>query len=301
MLTKNKTKKEKNLMNNIPKEIIKEIEERNSTSLPQFDGLSPIEMQNLLYRIFEDGCPVELNKLSPSEYLEVPILNEAKYILKIIEDSEELKLTPRGNLPTKIVADIYNQGFIKEDHIEAGIVKLRTERDSLSITVTRLILEIAGIIKKRNNKLSLTKKGSKIFNDDHKLLKAIFITFGTKFNWGYFDGYGDNIVGQQGFGFTIHLLSRYGDKLELCSLYSDKYFTAFPDLLNLLEPSLYRPIEEIALDCYTTRTFERFLNYFGVVDLQSRRRLDDNSKVVKTELFDRLFKINLPKDQITLI
>ncbi|MEA1874087.1 MAG: hypothetical protein U9N51_06630 [Bacteroidota bacterium] len=113
-------------------------------------------------------------------------------MLEIVNDRVELKLTAKGFLPTKIVSDIYNQKFIKDEMIESGIYKLYKETDSDSINLTRILLELSGLVKKRNNILSLTKKGKTEFNDNYKLLKSIFKTFGTKFNWAYYDGYGNN-------------------------------------------------------------------------------------------------------------
>jgi hypothetical protein len=150
---------------------------------------------------------------------------------------------------------------------------------------------MAGIVKKRNNKLSLTKSGEKTITDNFNLLKLILETFGNRFNWAYFDLYGSNKIGQLGYGFSLILLHKYGDAKRLDGFYADKYFTAFPDLLAPLPPEGYK--NEYA-GCYTLRTFERFLNYFGVIEYEKSRMRIDN-KVQKTALFDRLIKITPPR------
>jgi len=114
------------------------------------------------------------------------------------------------------------------------------------------------------------------------LLLNIFKTFGQKFNWAYFDGYGENNIGQLGFGFSLILLSKYGDKRQIDRFYSKKYFQAFPDLKDNMTKTNYgigRPS-----DCYSIRTFDRFLDYFGLI------KIDTDKFITKTELYDRLIK-----------
>ena len=136
--------------------------EQNNCGLPKFEGYSPTEMHYILHDPFGDKCPVQLQKVSDPEYKSIPIFNQIKYLADLIAKSGELKLTNKGYLHMKVVADIYSQGFIKEEHIESGFSKLYKETDSMNINLTRIITVLSGIVKKRNNKLSLTKTGEKI-------------------------------------------------------------------------------------------------------------------------------------------
>lgn len=265
--------------------------EQNNRGLPDFEGYSPLEMQFVLYDTFGNNSPIQLIELSDADFKKIPLLNQVKYLLELVNDSVELKLTAKGFLPTKIVADIYNQKFIKDEMIESGISKLYKETDANSINLTRILLELSGLVKKRNNKLSLTKKGKTEFNDNYKLLKSIFKTFGTKFNWGYYDRCGENEIGQLGFGFSIILLSKYGSGKQLDSFYGKKYLTAFPKLLEHLEPSRFAPRENQVYKCYSLRTFDRFLDYFGLIKIDSENKWDSEKFIKKTEIFDKLIKV----------
>ena len=144
----------------LQKHIDKIMNEQNNQGLPDFEGYSPIEMQYILYDTFGKNSPIELLSLTDSEYQKIPILKQIKYLLELVDKQGELKLTTKGFLPTKIVTDIYNQKFIQDEMIESGISKLYKETDSKSINLTRILLELSGLVKKRNNKLSLTKKRS---------------------------------------------------------------------------------------------------------------------------------------------
>src|SRR5690554_1292741 len=105
----------------------------------------------------------------------------------------------------------------------------------MSVNLTHILVDLARLIKKRNGKISLTKKSREILKDNHKLLQLVFSTFATKFNWAYYDGYDEDQIGQLGWGFTLILLSKYGHKKRLNSFYAERYFKAFPQLLVSLE------------------------------------------------------------------
>ena len=274
----------------IQRHIDKVMQDQNNQGLLDFEGYSPIEMKYILYDPFGDNSPIRLLKLADSDYKNIPILNQIKYLAKLVDKLVELKLTNKGFLPTKIVADIYNQGFLKDEFIESGIYKLYKETDSSAINLTRILLEISGLAKKRHNKLSLTKSGKKLLNDDFKLLLLIFKTFGTKFNWAYYDGYEQDNIGQLGFGFSLILLRKYGDKKQVDKFYSQKYFQAFPYLIDNSSHPKFDHELEIPDNCYSIRTFDRFLDYFGLVKIEKDKKWDADKYITKTELFDKLIE-----------
>lgn len=277
-------------MDELERHFEKIIRDQNDQGLPGFEGYSPAEMYYILYDTFGETSPIKLLKLSDSDYRLIPILNQIKYLIRIIDNHNELKLTNKGFLPTKIVSDIYNQGFIKDERVESGISKIYKETDSNTINLTRILIEISGLVKKRNNKLSLTRKSRSIIADNYKLLSLIFEIFGSKFNWAYYDGYGQNTIGQIGFGFTLILLSKYGSKKRLDKFYSDKYFTAFPRTVEEVTESYHNSKKVQAERCYSLRTFDRFLDYFGVIKIENEDKWDSDNFIIKTELFDKLIK-----------
>ena len=224
------------------------------------------------------------------EYKKIPIFNQIKYLADLIDENGELKLTNKGFLPTKVVSDLYQQGFYKEEDIERGISKLYKETDSLTMNLTRILMELGGLVKKRNGKVSLTKNSKKILADHHALLQLILLTFTTKFNWAYYDRYGDNKIGQLGYGFSLILLSKYGHENRPDSFYADRYFKAYPQLLDSVAPT-YGTLDRYSTNCYSVRTFDRFLDYFGLVNIEEQgKRLESITYITKTDLYDRLIK-----------
>ncbi|TVP42768.1 MAG: hypothetical protein EA341_19210 [Mongoliibacter sp.] len=272
-------------------QLAKLMEEQNRRAVPEFEGYSPYEMNNILHDTFGTNSPIQLQKLSSEGYDQIPMLQQVKYLGSIIDKSGSLKLTAKGFLPTKIVAELYAQEFIKDDFIDDAHYKLYKETDSNSIHLTRILIELTGIAKKRLGKLSLTKNGQKVLKDDFELFKLLFDTFRNKFNWGYFDGYDERPIGPLGFGFTLILLSKYGEKPRSDIFYAEKYLKAFPALLEGINPG-YTTVEDYAASCYSIRTFDRFMDYFGLVALEKEGAIIKRIvNVQKTPLLDKLFKI----------
>jgi hypothetical protein len=265
-------------------------DELNSHGIPDCEGYSLYEMSTIVHNPFSLNSRIDFQKLGDDEFANIPMFNQIRFLTDLIAKNGELKLTDKGFLPTKVVSELYGQGFIKDDLIESGISKLYKEGDCMSINLTRILLELSGLVKKRNGKLSLTKSKQQILFDNNDLLRYIFLTFASKFNWAYYDGYVENGIGQYGYGFSLILLSKYGDEKRLDSFYSEKYFKAFPHLLIPIKPD-YGTVERYTSRCYSVRTFERFLDYFGLIIIDKENKwLDTNKYITKTDLFDKLFK-----------
>lgn len=243
-----------------------------------------------MYFSFGPDSPIQLQKLSDDVFQQIPILNLIKNLGKLIKDEGSIKLTAKGFLPTKIVAELYRQGFYKDEIIERFHKKLYKETDSNSIHLTRILMELAGLAKKSKGKLSLTKSGEKILQDNDKLAHLILTNYVNKLNWAYFDGYRENNIGQLGFGFSLILIFIYGKEKKLETFYAEKYFKAFPQLLHGITP-VYCTAMEYASNCYASRTFSRFLSFFGLIHITPESAsIFAKDYISKTPLFDLWIK-----------
>lgn len=279
-------------LKDIQRHIDQVMNEQNNRSIPEFEGYSPFEMHHILNFTFETNSPISFQKLTDSDYSKIPMHKQIKYFLDLIKKTGEIKLTAKGFLPTKIVKDIYAQGYLEESLFTSGTYQLYKESDSMTVNLTRLLIELSGLTKKRNGKLSLTKKGEKISSDSFKLIDLIFKTITTKFNWAYYDGYGDNQIGQLGFGFSLILLHMYGETKRQDTFYAEKYFNAFPDLVDSEFLSDFETPIERASTCYSLRTFDRFLDYFGLVQIETvGKKWKPDKYITKTDIFDKLIKV----------
>ncbi|MBN2166121.1 MAG: hypothetical protein JW717_07590 [Marinilabiliaceae bacterium] len=270
--------------------------EQNNRFISEFEGYSPFEMHNILHFTFESNSPIILQKLDESDYTECPFFNLIKYYLDLVKKTREIKLTAKGFLPTKIVHELYNKGFIEEYQFSSGFNKLYKESDSLTVNLTRVLCDLAGLTKKRNGKLSLTKAGERIMSDNLKLFELIFKTMTQKFSWAYYDLYEDEHFGQFGFGFSFILLAKYGAEKRLDYFYSEKFLKAFPYFLKSFS-SDFSSVDHFANHCYSIRTFDRFMCYFGLVDIEEQGDILNRKKIIKkTRFFDKLIKIRPHKN-----
>ena len=133
-----------------------------------------------------------------------------RYLAGLIQEQGELKLTQKGFLPVKVVGELCSQEFLVKNHPRIRLERMK-ESDSVDASLGRFMLDLAGIIKKRNNKLSVTKKGEKILANEVGLLRVLLDVYCTRFNWAFY-GYYQERIGQTGFGFSLIWLSKYGSQ-----------------------------------------------------------------------------------------
>jgi len=257
------------------------IDEYNNTAENDFQGLSPQQMYDLLYKDWgENIISINTQKLDGSD---VPLIQQIRYFINLVNDAKEVKLTNRGYLPPSIVKDIYSQRFISDMMIELGTTKLTKETDVSNIAVMKIVCMASGLIKKRQNKISLTHNAmSKIYSND--IFNKIFEIAFKKFNWAYFDPFDDEPIGQFGNNYTLYLLHKYGDKWKNDDSYADLYFKAFPEFK--LNDDGYRSLEII----YIVRTFRNILRLFGFIEYENKKITKGNIRT--TDLFRKYIEIN---------
>jgi hypothetical protein len=209
----------------------KPLQSANRLPFEEYDHLSPAELHTLLTDTFEEYSPIRLHHERVDEAMAeaIPFLKLMLYFLSRVAEEKEFKLTAKGNLPRKLCLELYGLGIIKEEMIERGLTKLSKEEDSIVIQNLKYISLQSKLTKKRNGKFSLTKKGEKLLGSIPELFREVFITYGTKFNWGFHDGYPDEGQFQSTFGFCLYLLIRYGEQERSIRFYYEKLNTALPE------------------------------------------------------------------------
>lgn len=248
-------------MEELHKELQKRIKAHNEGANSDFEGLSPTEMRALHYDFPNSDGPLVLNILSEEQLKQCPILVQARWIIDKMKGGNTVELTKTGALRPKLVKEIYGLGVIKDDMIEQKFVKLTKEMDVSSVMITRILLEISSLVKKRHGKLSLTKKGEKFADDGNAILKELLFVLFDKFNWAYLDGHNSTNIGKINPGYSLYLLLKYGDKKREGNFYADYYFKAFPHLFTeIMSPYA----------CYILRTFKRYFFYFGLVEVDEQ-------------------------------
>ena len=147
----------------------------------------------------------------------------------------------------------------------------------------------------QHNKLFLTKKAKKLMGDRIELFKYLLKAYAEQFNWGFMDGYPDEPVGQVSQPYTLYLLNKYGHDYQQTVFYSDLYKKAFPRLMVWFEDTEYSTGDSYFSNCFITRTFTRFLDKFGLIELD-KGMIARDGRVKASSLLNELFEFEQIKD-----
>jgi hypothetical protein len=243
------------------------VEARNRRKLDEFLGLSPLDMQRLLYFPFESP---ELLRFAEVPKPEAPAL---KLFMLLAEKVGEkgVKATTKGNLPQKLsreVAMLYLGEAGYADFTRYGGVN--KEEDFYDLHIVRLVAGMAGLIRKYKGSFILSQKCRKLLVSKQQgvIYRLLFEAFVKKFNWGYWDNFADAQILQMASGFHLYMLQRSGQERRTVEFYAEQFAGAFPIVLDELGGGYFPPEENLAL-CYQVRVLSRFADFFGLVRLHA--------------------------------
>ena len=250
--------------------IERHVQQRNQESLDDFHGLSPEHMYRMLYFPFASPELVrfpEVQDIGPT----TPIMSLVEQLIDAIGESG-LKPTAKGNLPQKFCRDAalayWGEEVYRENTRYGGINR---EEDFIDLHVTRLVAELAGLIRKYKRKFILSRNCRVLLVQQCSaaLHARMFRAYTERFNWAYWDRYPDLRFIQTAFLFTIYLLTRYGDTWRSHQFYEDCFLRAFPMLLDEIPPHQIFSPEEQLRSCFTSRTLVRFVGFLGLAAVES--------------------------------
>jgi hypothetical protein len=247
----------------------------NNIPKPDFEGFSPKQMYQIIHFPFEDSCPIKINKEIPIE--DSPIFKIALDLLLILKENK-IKLTQKGNLPIKIVKELYERKYYPDSLVEEGLYKIRLERDWYILHAVKIVLQISGLTKKQRGVLSLTKRGHSLLKqEDYTGLFFEFLkAYSQEFNWGYSDYIDSENVGQLAFLYSLFLLNKYGDEYRTVDFYTDLYLRAFPLFLTQFE-------EKNVRYAYEGRFVNKFSEWFGFAET----KMDNSSNPLVAKILIR--------------
>ena len=266
----------------------------NDAPLPAFSGLSPAQMHTLLYAPWGPASPLRLRPELPAAVLDqIPFLRLTEELLRMVQRDGFIKLTALGALPGKYLHELYGFGFIREEGIEAGYIKLHREIDAPGLSTVHRNAVLAGLLRKVHGKLSLTKNGERLRQPAHRaeLAQRVLAVFTNKFNWAYHDAYASPTAGQTGWAFSVWLLLRFGAVPRPLQFYADSYQQAFPFLLaDFADANWGTPAGQL-LSCYGHRMFAHFAHWFGLASIEEYQleRRPADCLVVPMPLLGQLF------------
>lgn len=240
---------------------------RKAHTLPGFLGLSTTQMTNMLYEPFESPELFTFNE----KWL--PKNSKALQLFVAIAagiGKDGINATSRGNLPIKLCRDILAN---TPENLNMDPLRISSETDYQDLHVIRLVGQMAGLIKKRKSRFSLTKLGHELMQPERKaqLFHNLFKTYAMKFNWAFRDGYPDASIIQTCWLFSLYSLSLFGSQWRPSYFYSNKLLEAFPKIIYEFEERPYSTMEKQFHYCFQIRTLLRFAKFWGVIEVHETK------------------------------
>ena len=244
--------------------------------------------------------PLHLRAEVISASAPIPLLQLAIQLMDKIAQAGELRLTAKGNLPTKVCKELFELKLIHWPYMHMATI-MQEDRIPYLCPLKACLLD-EGLIKKRANKLSLTRKGIQSKGEKHQaLFTSLWHYFTQRFHWANWFNVPDNgRIGHEGWAYSLWLLGRYGADWRSSDFYYQKLCRALDRDVEeeTLKDVGQNVMHSLLGDVYATRFFENFASWFGLIAIDCRKHptelFQQELFVRKTPFFDELFDVNAP-------
>lgn len=263
----------------------------NNALLDEFHGLSPEQMSCVL------DFPFDSPELAAfSTLLDTPPSAPIIMLFQLLADAigeDRLKPTTTGNLPRKLLRESALTYWGEEEYRKyTEIGNINTETDFFEMHVTRLVAELAGLVRKYKGKFILSRDCRKVLKEQGtagiypRLLRA----YAERFNWSYRDMLPEVDFIRQSFLFTLYLLHLYGGEWKTNTFYEDAFLQAFPVVLKNVPESPYWTQEDSVREAYSGRALKGFAQFFGLIEIETESgdRYDARFKVRALPLLEKV-------------
>ncbi len=269
----------------------------NNVVMDDFCGLSPEQMSHFLYSPFESSAMFSFCDDS-RELPKARIIKLFMAIIDAINEAGDLKATATGNLPLKFCKSLAQSHKADNSDLASRFIGgIRSETDFEELHCTRIVAELAGLIRKYKGKFVLTKHGQQLLakQEEGKIYFELFKAYTIKFNWCFRDGYPEIDIFQVSFLYTLFLLHKFGNTSLPQRFFEDKFIQAFPMACEMMPESNYSTPEQDVRHCYTLRAIVCFADFFGLVelDMESKKPFDRSYKVKKSPYLDKFIVFHL--------
>ncbi len=266
---------------------------RNRVGLVEFHGLSPEQMHCLINEPFDSPALLQF----PDNYQvgsTVPYVFFFNQLVAAV-GQKNFKPTATGNLPRNFCRSVALKWLG-----EAGYAKrtryggINSEADFFELNGFRHVCEFAGYLRKYRGKYIIGQECQQLLKagGQSAVYRGLFKAFITELDWGYGDGYPDQLsLIQRFWAFALYLLQLFGDEWRPLSFYEDAFLLAFPALADPALETRFHSAEDEVKIAFRHWVLQQWLPWFGlaqVEDLEPDNLLSDNYRVRKTPLADQV-------------
>ena len=269
----------------------------NQKPSDDFHGLSPEQMHQILN--FPLSSPHLVSFPEKLESLpDAPILSLLTLLVEAIGE-KGLKPTTKGNLPRNFCREAALAYRDEETYQRSTLFgNVNKEEDFFELHVTRVVAELAGLIRKYKGRFILSRECRRLLSTDglQSIYPRLLKVYAEQFNWGYRDGFADAPFIQHSFLFSLYLINRYGDDWRPSAFYEDNFLQAFPAVLNEVEHHPDCPPDWGFRSCYTLRTLVNFADFMGLAKVErvdEKKLYEYNYRVKKLPLLNLALRWNI--------
>lgn len=240
----------------------------NNQGREEFFGLSPTQMNPILYQPFSLRNTLFRVEKIPSNILrQIPIVAQVLFILQRLKEVGEIKATQTGNFSRAFVFELYDKFFVRS----LSCFRVNNETDLFEITRIRHVLHASGLISLRSKKYHLTKRGEAMLEEgmENELYATLFISLVEAWNWAFGDRLQECYFIQQSCSFNLLLIARSCQEWTRDSLVADAYYRAFPNVAEMLDDCSYRTKEDELKQIFILRFLARFCVDMGLLEVRS--------------------------------
>ncbi|MCB1659855.1 MAG: SEC-C domain-containing protein [Pseudomonadales bacterium] len=264
--------------------------ERNNQPNPDFCGLSSHQVSNWLYAPFNELKDIKIT--TPHDVSASPVMRYLALMLdEAMQNDGSFKATIRGNLPAKLVkqaSELLPQFAVAKYNTNISLSEFAGSNEDKfnALHYTRVLAEIAGIIHRKSGCYHVKKAAQKQYQTQGitTFFMPMLEAATSKFNWGYFDIWGDDIDMRLFWVFMLWRVQTHGSLDALV----DEVCTAFPDVLHQYAPKQYTTRNEQFRACMECRFINRFLAYWGFATLDPRQFVNQQKISRKIEILPLL-------------
>ncbi|MBO7926360.1 SEC-C domain-containing protein [Pseudoalteromonas sp. K222D] len=260
---------------------------RNNQADSDFCGLCPTQISNWLYAPFNELTKVTFN--TPADLSSSPVMSYLALIFtEAMQQGGSIKATAKGNLPAKLVKQaselLPNFAVSKyPTHISISEFAGSNEDKFNALHYTRTLADVAGIIYYKSGHFHIKKSAQKLYQTQGinafylPMLEAAIM----QYNWRYFDSFTDSVDLRAFWLFMLWRLQKHTSVEQLI----DEVITAFPALLSHAPASQYSSPSELLGRLIESRFINRFLEFWGFVSIDPKRRENANIQPLLTQTF----------------
>jgi hypothetical protein len=273
------------------------IARQNRRPQAELGGLSPEQVHGLVMSDWhgpESAIRLDesigLDELEPAR-----TLHDARLILTMFAERGTVRATARGNLPRAFVhefRDRMREPAVRREELPPEPRALN-EADVFRLFLPRVLLEVAGLIKRRKGDFSRTRRGEQLSTGERagELFSILVRTAFRRLDLEFMDWFGPAPAFQRHIGYTLYAFGRVGADWRKLEELADRL--VLPGVRPLLPPNRYFDPAAFLLQS----RFLRPLQQFGLAEKRASPgesdELGQHLEYRKSPLFDRVLSFRL--------